>query len=409
MRALPLGASASALPGSVADSPLAAAPPAATLWLRRLTLSRFRNLRQAELATDARPVVLTGPNGAGKTNLLEAISLLTPGRGLRRAPLAELETREPSNDPRAAGWAVAAELVTPQGGHSLGTGSEPGAAAGGGDKRLLRVDGERAASQQALGELLSAVWLTPQMDRLFLEGPSARRRFLDRLVYGFDPRHAGRLNAYDKALRERSRLLRAGNWDRIWVGSLEDTLAERAVAIAAARRAAVERLAGACAQSLGAFPRAGLGLVGDAETLLGDRPAVEVEGRLREILERQRGRDAELGGAGVGAHRADLSVSHLERGLPAGLCSTGEQKALLISIVLAHARLIALERGAAPLLLLDEVAAHLDEQRRRALFEELTALGAQSWLTGTEAALFEPLGEAAQRVQLRDGLLLAQA
>ncbi|SNR28917.1 DNA replication and repair protein RecF [Tistlia consotensis] len=384
----------------------------APLWLRRVALTRFRNLRQAELATDARPVVLTGPNGAGKTNLLEAISLLTPGRGLRRAPLAELESREPANDASAVGWAVAAELVTPDGPRSLGTGSEPGVPGRSGgeaaDKRLVRIDGERASSQQALGELLSVVWLTPQMDRLFLDGPSARRRFLDRLVYGFDPRHAGRLTAYEKALRERSRLLRAGSWDPVWVGALEDSLAERSVAIAAARRAAVERLAGACAQSLGAFPRAGLGLAGDAETRLGEAPAVEVESRLRETLERQREHDAETGGAGVGAHRADFSVSHLERRLPAALCSTGEQKALLISIVLAHARLIALEKGAAPLLLLDEVAAHLDEPRREALFEELLALGAQSWLTGTDTAPFAPLGAAAQHVLVQEGLLRTQ-
>src|SRR5690606_17662859 len=195
----------------------------------------------------------------------------------------------------------------------------------------------------------------------------------------------------------------------LWVGALEDSLAERAVAIAAARRATVERLAGACAQSLGAFPRAGLGLQGDAETQLGERPAVEVEGWLRETLERQRRRDAETGGAGVGAHRADFSVTDLERGLPAPLCSTGEQKALLIAIILAHARLIALARGAAPLLLLDEVVAHLDEGRRAALFDELLALGAQAWLTGTDRAPFAPLGGAVQQVFLRDGLLLTQA
>ncbi|MEX0758788.1 MAG: DNA replication and repair protein RecF, partial [Tistlia sp.] len=186
-------------------------------------------------------------------------------------------------------------------------------------------------------------------------------------------------------------------------------LAERSVAIGAARRAAVERLAGACAQSLGAFPRAGLGLAGDAETQLDEQPAVEVESALRAALERGRGRDAETGGAAVGAHRADFSVLHLERGLPAALCSTGEQKALLIAIVLAHARLIALDRGAVPLLLLDEVAAHLDEGRRRALFEELLALGAQAWLTGTDAGVFEPLGEAAQRVLVHEGLLRVQA
>src|SRR5690606_10767262 len=179
-------------PGSLPAGP--AFPGRAPLWLRRVVLTRFRNLRRAELITDPRPAVLTGPNGAGKTNLLEALSLLTPGRGLRRAPLGDLETREPANEPHARGWAVAGELETPSGPHRLGTGSEPGAEAP--DKRLVQVDGERVASQQALGELLSAVWLTPQMDRLFLEGPTARRRFLDRLVYGFDPGHSGRLAAY---------------------------------------------------------------------------------------------------------------------------------------------------------------------------------------------------------------------
>ncbi len=386
-----------------------------TLWLSRLALSNFRCYARAEMEADGRPVVLVGPNGAGKTNLLEAISYLAPGRGLRQAKLSEAD-RRPAPGARArpgAGgspeaWAVAATVMTPHGPREIGTGRDPANGSGGlganGDsgqgrpreRRLVKIDGAPARSQQDLGEIVAMVWLSPRMDGLFRDGASARRRFLDRLVYGFDPAHAARVAAYEQGLRERARLLKAGGADNAWLGALEESMARNGVAIAAARRDTVERLAQACTAGIGPFPVAGLGLAGEVEAALESRAALAVEDELRARLADARTRDAAAGGAAVGPHRGDLIVSHLERDLPAGLCSTGEQKALLLAIVLAHARLLALHRGAAPLLLLDEVAAHLDEVRRRALFGEILELGAQAWLTGTDAAVFATLGERAR-------------
>ena len=361
------------------------------LWIARLSLSAFRCYERAELACDGRPLVLTGPNGAGKTNLLEAVSFLAPGRGLRRARLSEVDRRARAGEQAPAPWAVSAELETPQGRHQVGTGRD--AQAGPREKRVMKLDGEYLSSQQGLSELLSVLWLTPAMDRLFLEGPGERRRFLDRLVFGADPAHAGRLTAYENALRERARILRgdAGRPDPAWLSALEETMAGQGVAVAAARCALVERLASACAVSGGVFPRAGLAVAGELEAGLSELKALEVEDRFRERLAAARERDAESGGAAHGPHRSDFRVTHLAREREAEFCSTGEQKALLIAIVLAHARLVAAERAQRPLLLLDEVAAHLDEARRAALYDELTALGAQTWLTGTDAALFAPL------------------
>jgi DNA replication and repair protein RecF len=366
-------------------------------------LTAFRNYATAELELDARPVVLVGDNGAGKTNLLEALSLLTPGRGLRSARLDELTPRGPRNDP--APWAVAAEVETAEGPRRLGTGLDPDKPEA--QRRAVRLDGEAASSQASLGEVLAAVWLTPQMDRLFQEGASGRRRFLDRLVYGFDAAHAGRIAGYEHAMRERGRLLKQGSRDAAWLAALEESMAERSVAIAAARRHAVARLSVAVAEGVGPFPRARLGLLGDAEAWLEELPAVEVESRIAADLAAAREHDAE-GGAARGAHRADLAVAEAAGGMPAESCSTGEQKALLICIVLAHARVLAKERGAPPLLLLDEIAAHLDAARREALYEEVLALGAQAWMTGTEAGFFAPLGAEAQRFTVAAGQVRPQ-
>ncbi|MGF1608020.1 MAG: AAA family ATPase, partial [Kiloniellales bacterium] len=285
-------------------SPAAAAQQGEpSLWLRRLRLSEFRCYAEAAIDCDARPVVLTGPNGAGKTNLLEAVSLLAPGRGLRRAKLGELPRRrsaaEQAEGERA--WAVAAEVVTPDGPRALGTGRDPAALGESGrERRLVKIDGAPARSQQALGEIVSAVWLTPQMDGLFREGPGARRRFLDRLVYAFDPVHAGRISAYEQALRERARLLKTTPREAAWLNALEQTLAEKAVAIGAARRDMTARLADACAAAVGPFPRAGLGLSGDVESWLGEMPALAAEELLRQKLKAGRAQDAESGGAAHG-------------------------------------------------------------------------------------------------------------
>lgn len=384
------------------------ATPADALAVTRLTLTRFRGYDSARLEPDRRPVVLTGPNGAGKTNLLEAVSFLAPGRGLRGARLAEVERIGAAP---GVGWAVAATVETPHGAVEIGTGREvvPGPPGGAGDRdrRIVRVDGHPAKGQTALAEHVAVVWLTPLMDRLFLESASGRRRFLDRLVFGFDPAHAGRLSRYEHALRERARLLRDGRFDDGWLTGLEDEMATSGVAVAAARREVVGRLRAACGRAVGPFPAAELDAEGPVEHWLDRGPALSVEDTLRQALRDSRRVDSVSGGAAVGPHKSDLAVRHTAKDMPAVLCSTGEQKALLLSIILANTRLLAAERGAAPLLLLDEVAAHLDPGRREALFDEILALGAQAWMTGTDPSVFAPLGPSATRFHIEDATVTA--
>lgn len=373
------------------------APPFAPVGVRRLTLTDFRSYGSLRLETDLRPVVLTGANGAGKTNLLEAVSFLTPGRGLRRAKLSEVTRFNAPGGPRGA-WAVAALVDTAHGPIDIGTGRQAGES----DRRVVRLNGQPARSQSDLGEFVSAVWLTPAMDGLFRDGAAERRRFLDRLVYGLDTGHAGRLSAYEQAHRERSRLLRDGVDDRIWLAALEDAMATHGVAVAAARRDLLGRLGRALEAAEGPFPRALLALDGLVEGWLADRPAVEAEEAFRKRLADDRPKER-AGAPAEGPHRTDLAVTHAARGMAAAQCSTGEQKALLIAVLLAQARVQGTQRGAAPLLLLDEVAAHLDAVRREALYDALAALGAQAWLTGTDRALFEPFGGRAQFFDVRDG------
>jgi DNA replication and repair protein RecF len=371
--------------------------------VHRLRLTGFRCYERAQLDLDSRPVVLTGANGAGKTNLLEAISLLAPGRGLRGARLDEMDRqtdRKARSEDAGAGWTVAASVATPAGTVEIGTGHRPETV----NRRVVQIDGKPSRSQTALSEHVSAVWLTPAMDRLFAEGASGRRRFLDRLVFGFDTAHAGRVGAYEHTLRERARLLRDGG-DPVWLDTLEGDMAERGVAIAAARRELTARLARLCEAPGGPFPGAALAVTGQVESWLDDGPALAAEDRLRAALRESRAQDAAAGGAAVGPHRSDLAVRHLGHGMPAALCSTGEQKALLIAIVLANARLETAERGRVPLLLLDEVAAHLDANRREALFQEILALGAQAWFTGTDRSVFESFAGRAQHVAIRGGRL----
>lgn len=390
-------------PHMMAMSLRAAAAPA-RLAVTRLTLTDFRLYAAARIVADERPVVLTGPNGAGKTNLLEAISFLAPGRGLRRAKLAEIDRRVPparASERTPGAWALAATVATPRGAVQIGTGRD--ATSDSGERRLVRIDGAPAKTQAALAEHMSLVWLTPQMDRLFLEGSAPRRRFLDRLVYGFDPEHAQRVGAYEQAMRERARLLRERPADPAWLGALEERMAEHGIAIAAARRDVTARLDQACRTSRGPFPGARLGQAGEVTEWLDTMPALAAEERLRERLQAARSIDGESGATTVGPHRGDFVVRHAEKGLAAADCSTGEQKALLLAVLLAQARLQMELRGVAPVMLLDEVTAHLDAARRAALFAEIAALGVQAWLTGTDAALFAPLGEGAQFFGVADG------
>jgi DNA replication and repair protein RecF len=368
----------------------------------RLVLTDFRNYRAARLTLGTEPVVLTGPNGAGKTNLLEALSFLAPGRGLRSAKSTEIDRRPESGvDPVGSGWAVAAVVATRRGTLRVGTGRDPTAS----ERRVVRIDGEPVRGQAALGERLGVVWLTPPMDRLFVEGPSGRRRFLDRMVLGLDPAHASRVAAYEQAMRERSRLLRDGPADPAWLAALEEVMAEQGVAVAAGRRDTVQRVDRVCAEAEGPFPRARLTLVGGLESWLEEMPALAAEARFKEALAANRQSDGQAGGAAIGPHRSDLAVSLAEKGIAAESASTGEQKALLIAILLAHAALQQATRGEPPLLLLDEIAAHLDASRRAALFEALVRLDSQAWLTGTDAALFAPLRCEAQFLSVHDGTL----
>lgn len=379
----------------------------ALLAVRQIRLTDFRNYRQLRLDCGMEPVVLVGGNGAGKTNLLEALSFLAPGRGLRRARLDEVCRRSRSEEPPATAWAVAATLDTPDGRIAVGTGLEPARGEGSLPRRAVRIDGRPAPSQAALGRHVAAVWLTPQLDRLFLDGAGERRRFLDRLVTALHPEHAGDVAAYENALRQRARLLAEGNRDPHWFTALEDTMARHGVALAAARADTVQRLDAAARLGVGPFPRASLAMAGEVDGWLAGMAALDAEDRLRGELAASRSRDAEAGITSCGPHRSDLRVRHLDLDLPAAEGSTGQQKAVLVSIALAHARLVALSRGRPPLLLLDEIAAHLDQQRRVALFDEVLALGVQSWMTGTDAELFKPLLGRAQILHVADGSIAA--
>ncbi len=375
-----------------------------SLSLTRLMLRDFRSYAEVTQPLQGRLHVISGENGVGKTNLLEAISLLGPGRGLRGARTAEFARHTPDG-PRP--WAVAGRFRSPQGEFDLGTGTPEGGPL---ERRVFRLDNVPLKSQAELAERVAAVWLTPQMDRLFQDGASDRRRFLDRLVWALEPHHAREVSAYDHAMAQRNRLLHEGRADPAWLAGLEDQMARHGVAAAAARRSLVARLNATLAGGLtGAFPAARLELACPLAQALDQQPALAVEDAWRAAWAAARGRDAAAGATLQGPHRAELGFIHVPKNIPAALCSTGEQKALLVAVVLAHAALIAASRGFAPLLLLDEVAAHLDATRREALFAALVGLPAQVFLTGTDAAVFAPLRGLAQGLRASPGNLVADA
>ncbi|MCV6594051.1 MAG: DNA replication/repair protein RecF [Silicimonas sp.] len=348
------------------------------LAVRELTLSHLRSHRRTELVLDPRPVAIFGANGAGKTNILEAVSLLSPGRGLRRAGAEELIRR-----PEALGWKVSAIVENAGQLHELDTRAEPG------QSRQVRIDG-KTSPQVALGRIVPMVWLIPAMDRLWIEGADGRRRFLDRITLSFDPAHGEAVLTYEKAMRERNRLLKDMVRDAHWYVALERQMAEAGARVIASRRAALARLTEAQHGAETAFPAAELSLT-HPDTDLPD--AAE---DLASLLEDNRHRDLRAGRTLAGPHRMDLAALYTDKGVAAGLCSTGEQKALLISLVLTNARALSQDRGAPPLILLDEVAAHLDAGRRAALYDEICALRAQAWMTGTGEELFADLGDRAQ-------------
>jgi DNA replication and repair protein RecF len=369
--------------------------------VRRLTLSNFRNYHAATLQAGATSIVLYGPNGAGKTNLIEAISFLAPGRGLRRASLDEVAFREGDGS-----WAAAAEVEGALGLVTLGTGIERPAEEGATLARICRIDREPVGSAAAFADHLRVVWLVPAMDSLFVGAPSERRRFLDRLAAAVDAEHAGRVNALERALRSRNRLLEDIRPDPHWLDAVEHETAELAVAVAGLRAETVRRLETVLVSRADtAFPQAAIALDGWMEQLLSSHPALEVEERYRAVLRENRARDAAAGRTLDGPHLTDLSVTYVRKEIAAAEASTGEQKALLIGLVLAHARLIAEMTAFAPILLLDEVVAHLDPARRSALHVELAALGAQVWMTGADPALFAEIADDTVLVEVRAGRL----
>ena len=364
-------------------------------FISRLRLSAFRNYAAEALDLDGRHLVLTGPNGTGKTNLLEAVSLLAPGRGLRRAPFETL-----GNQASGQPWAVAASIETPDGPVDIGTGStEEGG-------RRVRINGANARTIEEMSDYLRLLWLTPSMDGLFTGPPADRRRFLDRLVTTLIPSHSAAVSDYDRALRQRNRLLEE-NADPLWLDALEAEMAAHAAALYFARTDAIAHLEAQIEASIAdlAFPAAQLSLT----PLFTDRavPASSagLEAELRAMWAASRGLDRVAGRTLEGPHRVDLEVLYAQKHVPAALGSTGEQKALLFGLILAHARLVTARTGITPFLLLDEIAAHLDPDRRAALFAALDALGTQCLMTGTDPMLFEALGPRAQRVTVRDGRL----
>ena len=376
--------------------------PKHVLAVTRLVLTNFRSYASAELALGGAPVVLAGPNGAGKTNILDALSLLTPGRGLRGAKLSEHVRKGPAASADAL-WAVAASVA--RGGETMDIGTGLTLASNGAERRQVRLNGAPAGSAADLGEVVQMLWLTPAMDRLFTEGAGGRRKFLDRLVLGFDASHAPTSLRYERAMRERARLLKLGPRDPAWLCGLEAEMAQSGILIARARAETVARLNTALASrgEAGAFPCAHLALEGEADGVIAEA-GTNADAALRERFERARIRDAESGRTNFGPHASDLAVRHTAKRADARECSTGEQKALLISIVLADAWELASARdGRAPILLLDEIAAHLDAVRRAALFEEILALGAQAWMTGTDMSLFEGLAAHAELFAVDNG------
>lgn len=373
-------------------------PAATSVTVSRLELRDFRCHRRFRLELGPGPVVLIGGNGTGKTSILEALSLLAPGRGLRRARLGEMIRSESGT--AADGWSMRVRLGTPGGPTDVDTVYARECVPAARERLRASLDGQPLRSRAALADIAGVIWLTPDMDRLFTEAPSGRRRFLDRVVWGVDAAHAARVAAYERAMQQRSALLRQDAPDTGWLAALEETMAELGIAVAAARRLVAAQLSAITGAPTGAFPSAVVDTRGAVEGWLDEGPALHAEERLREALAASRSIDARSGGATVGPHRSDVTVRQGSTGRPADACSTGEQKMLLIALVLAGARLQRIERGAGPLLLLDEVVAHLDARHRGAVFETVDELSAQAWYAGTDRAPYRPLEGHAQFVTI---------
>ena len=380
--------------------------------IRKLSVSNFRNYSKVSLEPSQQMVVLLGNNGAGKTNLLEAISMLSPGRGLRRAQLtqlnrAKIDTTDEDNIIEAQGqWAVSVKVESNGFQTRIGTGCATTFADGKIAKRLVKINGDIVKSQISLNDYLTLSWLTPQMDRLFLEGSSQRRRFLDRLVFAFDALHSKRVNRYNHALRERKKLLLSWTQDASWLNAIENSLAEMGVAIVVTRQDLIRRLSPIIRKNMGLFPSAIISMEGEVESWLEDGSALEAEQKFREELKKSRANGFSEYSQIPGPHRSEFNCVHSSNKMEASLCSTGEQKALLVSIVLSHAILRKKECGSAPILLLDEISAHLDKRRRSSLFELLQNLESQIWMTGTESGAFSDILKIAETYNISEGKII---
>jgi DNA replication and repair protein RecF len=379
-------------------------PRAESVAIRQLTLKNFRNYADLRLNVESPAIVLTGENGAGKTNLLEAISLLVPGRGLRAASFEELVRHGSSG-----GWAVAAEVLSSGTLMRLGTayGAIPPRQQQADRGRHIVIDGALQKSSAPLGRYMRILWLTPPMDRIFSGPPGDRRRLFDRLTAAFYPDHGTRVSSFDKLMRERNRLLSKVYPDQSWLSSLEHHMAEEAVALAAGRLSALDALTAHMDKGIApSFPWVNLTLEGQIEKALQATPAVQVEDHYRTMLSDSRGLDRSTGRTLIGPHRTDLKTVHGPKGMDAGACSTGEQKAMLVSVILAHAKAMKnMLGGMLPILLLDEAVAHLDAERRTGLFRQLQDLGAQCWLTGTDRALFHGMDQQTIFYAVKEGAL----
>lgn len=380
---------------------------ASRLAVTRLALTNFRCYSSLIINPKKGLIVLTGANGVGKTNLLEALSLLSPGRGFRQAQLSEI-TSEPlicnyESSSSLPYWEIGAEFCTKNGALSIGVGWKKS----GSENRTIRINGTTISSQTVLAQYISMVWLTPAMDRLFVESPGGRRQFLDRLVFAFDPEHISRLQAYDRARKQRSRLLREGYANTAWLDALEQNMAAQAIAIGAARVDLVEQLNVSIQNQGGLFPQPILSTKGSIEDWIKKLPAIQVEDKYAALLVKSRPNDRETGSC-EGVHRSDLLAQLSKNGPSAEKASTGEQKAILISLILAHSRLLSGRNGQRPLLLLDEIAAHLDSSRREALFETLIDIGAQAWLTGTDVSNFSSIKNYAEFYTISNSTIAEQ-
>ena len=368
--------------------------PATSLWVQELRLSHFRSYDALSLCLSPKPVVLTGHNGAGKTNILEALSFLSPGRGLRQAKLGHVTSLQTPDAP----WSVHATLCHDMGTEEIGTGLQSPSD----ERRTVKLN-QTVSPQAELLDMLSVFWMTPQIDQLLNEGMAHRRRFVDKLVASLHPTHTQHLYRYDYALRERARLLRDGMGDDLWLSSLEKKMAEESVAIHSLRQMFLAQINPLAMTPQTVFPKVSIALEGYVAARAETMPSLEIEEEMARTLRQNRGEDARTGGSKIGAHQTTVHFLHVEHKKKAEFCSTGEQKALLLSFILANVRLHILEKKRAPILLLDEVVAHLDEGRREALCAEILSLGVQSWMTGTDPGAFAPFGQSAQRLTVHHG------